>query len=64
MASNRNEILVHLNRGRVRDRIADESKPGKDEWPAPFFSYPARSLHLKSPPSDLPVAAASNMLGF
>jgi hypothetical protein len=31
MASNRHEVLVHLNRGRVRDPIADESKPGKDE---------------------------------
>ena len=31
MASNRNEILAHHNTGRVRDRFADESKPGKDE---------------------------------
>ena len=49
MASNRNEVLVHLNRGRVRDRIADESKPGKDEWRAVFL-VPREKPALKDSP--------------
>ncbi len=49
MASNRNEILAHHNTGRVRDRIADESKPGKDEWRAVFL-VPREKPALKDSP--------------
>ncbi len=38
MASNRKEILVHVNRGHVRECIADESKPAKDGWRAVFLA--------------------------